>query len=43
MAYDKTLYELKNVEGGSNLVNGRLFDQRKVMEEIVKGYPMVKQ
>jgi hypothetical protein len=37
------LNKLKNIEGGGALINGRTLDKRAVMEEIVKGYPMVNQ
>lgn len=30
---------MKNIYGGGALVDGRVFDFRKVMEEIVKDYP----
>ena len=39
--YDRRLAQMKNVQGGGHLVNGRTFDFRRVIEEIVKGYPMV--
>ena len=34
---------MKNIQGGGSLVNGRTFDFRQVMKEIVRGYPTVKQ
>lgn len=41
--YERQLKDLQNIQGGGALLNGRTFDHRKVIEEIVKGYPMVKQ
>ena len=40
--YERQLKDLQNIQGGGALLNGRTFDHRKVIEEIVKGYPMVK-
>ena len=40
-SYESKLKKLQNIQGGGSLVNGRTFDFRKVMEEIVKEYPMV--
>lgn len=42
-SYESKLKKLQNIQGGGSLVNGRTFDFRKVMEEIVKEYPMVHQ
>lgn len=39
LQYEKRIEKMKNAQGGGALVNGTLFDFRKVMKEIVDGYP----
>lgn len=41
--YERKIEKMKNVQGGGALITGTLFDYRKVMQEIVAGYPQVKQ
>lgn len=39
LQYEARIKKMKDAQGGGALVNGTLFDFRKVMKEIVNGYP----
>lgn len=41
LRYEKRLNTFRNIQGGGALVNGRTHELRAILDEIVRGYPMV--